>query len=155
MTNLRESLQPQAGKTIVLSIKPKYVDLILAGTKTVEFRRAWAAEKVDMIVLYASAPIQKIVGVAHVSDVVAAKPSLLWGYCKERGGGLKRSELFAYMDGKAKGFAILLGDVKQFDHSIAPSRVITKFSPPQSFRYMTATEVRKLEKIAMQPRPER
>lgn len=155
MTNLRKSLQPQAGKTIVLSIKPKYVDLILAGTKTVEFRRAWAAEKVDTIALYASAPIQKIVGVVQVSDVIAAKPSLLWDYCRKRGGGLRKSELLAYMDGKAKGFAILLGNVKQFDQGVAPSRVMTDFSPPQSFRYMTAAEVRKLEKIAMQTRPKR
>lgn len=155
MTNSRKFSLPQAGKAIVLSIKPKYVDLILAGTKTVEFRRAWAAEKVDTIALYASAPIQKIVGVVQVSDVVSAKPSQLWDYCKKRGGGLTRSELFAYMDGKVKGFAILISNVKQFDQGVAPSRVITDFSPPQSFRYMTATEVRKLEKIAKQTRPKR
>lgn len=155
MPSLRKSSLPQAGRTIVLSIKPKYVDMILAGTKTVEFRRAWAAEIVDSIAIYASAPIQKIVAVAQVSDVVAAKPSLLWDYCKKRGGGLTRSELFAYMDGKAKGFAILLHNVNQFDQGVAPSRVITDFSPPQSFRYLTAAEVRRLEKIARQPRPMR
>jgi hypothetical protein len=86
MTSLRKSSLPQAGRTIVLSIKPKDADLILAGTKTVEFRRAWAAEKVDAIAIYASAPIQRIVGVAQVSNVVSAKPTLLWDYCKKRGG---------------------------------------------------------------------
>lgn len=155
MTNSQKSSLPQAGKTIVLSIKPKYVDLILAGTKTVEFRRAWAAEKVDTIALYASAPNQRIVGIAQVSDVVFATPSKLWDYCKMHGGGLTKSELFAYMDGREKGFAILLRNVTQFDQGVLPSRVITDFSPPQSFRYMTATEVRKLEKITMQPRPKR
>lgn len=155
MTNFRKSSLPQAGKTIVLSIKPKYVDLILAGTKTVEFRRAWAAEKVDRIALYASAPIQKIVGIAQVSEVVSATPTQLWDYCKKRGGGLTKSELFSYMDGRVKGFAVLLNKVSQFDQGVLPSRVITEFSPPQSFRYMTAAEVRKLEKIAMQSRPRR
>lgn len=155
MTNSQKSSLPQAGKTIVLSIKPKYADLILAGTKTAEFRRAWAAEKVDTIVLYASAPIQKIVGVAQVSDVVLVSPSKLWDYCKKHGGGLTKSELLAYMDGKAKGHVILLCSVKRFDQGVLPSRVMTDFSPPQSFRYMTATEVRKLEKITMQSRPKR
>lgn len=155
MTNSQESSVPQAGKAIVLSIKPKYVDLILAGTKTVEFRRAWAAEKVDTIAIYASAPIQKIVGVAQVADVVFATPSRLWDHCKRCGGGLTKSELLAYMDGKKKGYAILLSSVKRFDQGIIPSRVITDFSPPQSFRYMTATEVRKLEKITMQSMPKR
>lgn len=143
---------PQAGRTIVLSIKPKYAALILAGTKTVEFRRAWAVEKVDTVAIYASAPIQRIVGVVRVLDVVSAKPTLLWGYCKKRGGGLSRSELFAYMYGKTKGFAILLHSVRQFDQGIVPSRVIEDFSPPQSFRYMTAAEVRKLERVALKPR---
>lgn len=155
MTNFRKSSPPQAGKTIVLSIKPKYIDLILAGTKTVEFRRAWAAEKVDRIALYASAPIQKIVGIAQVSEVVSATATQLWDYCKKRGGGLTKSELFSYMDGRTKGFAVILSKVNQFDKGVLPSRVITEFSPPQSFRYMTAAEVRKLEKIAMQSRPRR
>lgn len=155
MTNSRKFSLPLDGRTIVLSIKPNYADLILAGTKTVEFRRAWAAEKVDAIAIYASAPIQKIVGIAQVSDVVATKPSRLWDYCKKRGGGLTRSELFDYMDGKAEGFAVLLHDVKQFYEGIPPSHVIPDFSPPQSFRYMTASEVRKLKKMVTQPRPRR
>ena len=140
---------PQLGRTIILSIKPRYVELILAGTKTVEFRRAWAAEKVDSIAIYASAPIQKIVGIAKVSDVVTAKPTLLWEYCKKRGGGLTKSELSAYMEGKLKGFAILIESVSKFDHGVVPSRAIENFSPPQSFRYMTAAEVRKLERVVL------
>jgi predicted transcriptional regulator len=148
MTSLRKSSLPQAGRTIVLSIKPKDADLILAGTKTVEFRRAWAAEKVDAIAIYASAPIQRIVGVAQVSNVVSAKPTLLWDYCKKRG-GLSRSELFTYLCGKTRGIAIFLRDVRKFDQGIVPSRVIEDFLPPQSFRYMTAAEVRKLERVAL------
>lgn len=140
---------PQLGRTIVLSIKPRYVELILAGTKTVEFRRAWAAEKVDFIAIYASAPIQKIVGIAKVSDVITAKPTLLWEYSKKRGGGLTKSELSAYMEGKLKGFAILIESVSKFHHGVDPSLAIENFSPPQSFRYMTSTEVRKLERVIL------
>lgn len=149
MTSLQKSSSPQVSKTIILSIKPRYADLILSGTKTVEFRRAWAAKSVDTIAIYASSPVQRIVGVVQVAEVITAKPMLLWDYCKKRGGGLSRSELFAYMRGKTHGFAVLLRGVRKFDHSIVPSRVIEGFSPPQSFRYMTATEVRKLERITL------
>lgn len=141
---------PPAAKAIVLSIKPKYAELILAGTKTVEFRRAWAAEKVEMIAIYASAPIQKLVGIVQVSDIIRAKPTKLWGYCSKRGGGLSKSELTAYFNGKDTGVAVLLQDAKRFAQGIDPKRVIKDFSPPQSFRYMTATEMRKLEKLALQ-----
>ena len=149
MNSSQKSLLPQAGRTIVLSIKPRYAELILAGTKTVEFRRAWAAEKVAAIAIYASAPIRKIVGVVQVSDVISAKPNSLWDYCKKRGGGLSRSELFAYMNGKPMGFAILLKGVTKLHQGIVPSSVIDGFSPPQSFRYMTPAEVRKLERVAL------
>lgn len=141
---------PPVGKAIILSIKPKYADLILAGSKTVEFRRAWAAEKVDTIAIYASSPTQKLVGIVQVSEVVRAKPTTLWSYCSKRGGGLSRAELLAYLHGKESGLAVLLNSVKKFRQGIDPTKVIKDFSPPQSFRYMTATEMRKLEKIILQ-----
>lgn len=148
MTSSAKSSTPPAGKAIVLSIKPKYAELILAGTKTVEFRRTWAAEKVDVIAIYASSPIQKLVGIARVSDIVRAKPTRLWGYCSKRGGGLTKTELTAYFNGKDTGFAVLLQDVKRFVRGIDPKKVIKDFSAPQSFRYMTVAEMRKLEKLS-------
>lgn len=141
---------PLAGKAIVLSIKPKYAELILAGTKTVEFRRVWAAEKVDMIAIYASSPIQKLVGIVQVSDIVRAKPTRLWGYCSKRGGGLSKIELTTYFSGKEAGVAVLLEDAKRFVQGIDPKKVIKNFSPPQSFRYMSAAEMRKLKRLSLQ-----
>jgi len=147
MTSSAKSSTPPAGKAIVLSIKPKYAELILAGTKTVEFRRAWAAEKVDMIAIYASAPIQKLVGIVQVADIVRAKPTTLWSYCSKRGGGLTKTELTAYFNDKDAGFAVLLQDAKRFPKGIDPKKVVKGFTPPQSFRYMTTAEIRKLEKL--------
>jgi predicted transcriptional regulator len=75
MSLFQESLSPQGGRAVLLSIKPKYADLILAGSKRVEFRRSWAAQDVSMIVLYSSSPIQKIVGTVEVDEIVIAYPS--------------------------------------------------------------------------------
>lgn len=150
MTSSTKSSKPQVGNSIVLSIKPKYAEFILAGSKTVEFRRAWAAKSVDTIVLYASAPIQKLVGVVQVSELVLAKPTTLWDYCKRHGGGLSKNELYLYFKGKDAGFAILLQDVKRLPQGIDPRKVITNFSPPQSFRYITAAEMQKLQKFMLQ-----
>lgn len=141
---------PQGSRAIVLSIKPQYAELILAGSKTVEFRRVWAAESVDTIAIYASAPIQRLVGIAKVADVVRAKPATLWGYCSKRGGGLSKAELSDYLDGKDTGFAILLMDAKRFSQGVDPRKVIKDFSPPQSFRYLADMEIRKLEKLIAQ-----
>lgn len=150
MTSSVKSSALPVGKAIVLSIKPKYAELILAGKKTVEFRRVWAAEKVDMIAIYASSPIQKLVGIVQVSEVVRTEPATLWGYCSKRGGGLSKTEFKAYFNGKDSGVAVLLRNATRFEHGIDPSKVIKNFSPPQSFRYMTALERRKLEKSILQ-----
>lgn len=135
----RSSPQP-GGRAVLLSIKPKYADLILVGSKRVEFRRSWASQDVSVIVLYSSSPIQKIVGVVEVEQVVVASPTSLWKTCTERGGGLTRKELRSYFAGKSKGVAVLLGQLFKFDRYLEPSDVIGDFVPPQSFRYLDADE---------------
>jgi len=133
----------------LLSIKPKYAAQILSGIKRVEFRRAWAVQDVNVIVLYASSPIQKIVGVVKVDDTVTDSPTSLWKICTERGGGLTKQELRSYYTGKSQGVAVLLGEVFKFAEHIDPSDVISHFVPPQSFRYLNAVEYMELEKTVM------
>ena len=69
MTLFQECSQPLGGRAILLSIKPKYSDLILSGEKRVEFRRTWAADEVGLIAIYASSPIQRIVALVGAAVV--------------------------------------------------------------------------------------
>lgn len=146
MSLFQESSPHRGGRAVLLSIKPKYADLIISGSKRVEFRRSWAAEEVSVIVLYSSSPIQKIVGLVEVEDVVVASPSSLWRTCTEKGGGLTRKELRAYFSGKSKGVAVMLGRVSSPIKNIEPSDVISNFVPPQSFRYLSTCEYLELER---------
>lgn len=146
MSLFQESSPHPGGRAVLLSIKPKYADLILAGSKRVEFRRSWAAQDVRMIVLYSSSPVQKIVGIVEVENVVFATPNSLWKTCTERGGGLTREELRSYFSGKVHGVAVLLGQVLNLAKHIDPRDVISNFVPPQSFRYLDANEYKKLER---------
>lgn len=145
MINSQKCLLPQSGKAIVLAIKPKYAQLILAGTKTIELRRIWATEQIETIVIYASSPICRLVGSVKVQDVLKAAPSTLWTHSAKRGGGLTKRELLDYFEGKDTGYAVLLNDAIEFEKEIDPKTVIENFSAPQSFRYMSAAEMRKLE----------
>ncbi|WP_207001262.1 ASCH domain-containing protein [Trinickia mobilis] len=146
MSLFQESSPRPGGRAVLLSIKPKYADLILAGSKRVEFRRSWAAQDVSVIVLYSSSPIQKIVGVVEVAEIVVASPTILWKTCTERGGGLTREELRSYFADKSQGVAVLLGKVFKLAKHVDPSDVVSNFVPPQSFRYLDANEYRKLAK---------
>lgn len=145
MPHSRKSSLHPVGRAVLLSVKPKYANLILGGTKRVEFRRSWAVEDVSEIVIYASSPIQKIVALVEIDDVVVASPSALWQTCKERGGGLTRRELRAYFSGKPKGVAVLLGRTLVAVKDIDPSKVIGNFVAPQSFRYLNDSEHKKIK----------
>jgi len=146
MSPFLECSPPQAGRAILLSIKPKYSDLILSSEKRVEFRRTWAAEGVKTIVIYASSPIQKIVALVEVEDVIWGSSTALWSYCVARGGALTRRELFDYFEGKKQGCAVLLGALRKLSKPISPGSVLKDFTPPQSFRYLTSIELGKIEK---------
>lgn len=146
MSLFRESSPRLSGRTVLLSIKPRYADLIVAGSKRVEFRRSWAAQDVSVIVLYSSSPVQKIVGVVAVDDIVVASPTALWRTCNEMGGGLTREELRSYFAGKSVGVGVLLGQVLKLEKHVEPTDVIKNFVPPQSFRYLDSNEYVKLEK---------
>lgn len=49
-------------RTIILAIKPKYANMILNGEKTIEFRRKFPKAPLEKVLIYASAPISKIIG---------------------------------------------------------------------------------------------
>lgn len=142
----QESWPRLRGRAVLLSIKPKYADLILSGSKRVEFRRSWAAQDVSIIVLYSSFPIRKIVGMVEVDAICVTSPTLLWKICTEMGGGLTRDELRAYFNGKLLGVAVLLGKVFKPTKHVEPSAVIGNFIPPQSFRYLDTSEYTKIER---------
>ncbi len=149
MHRFQEFSPRQNGKAVLLSIKPKYAGLILAGSKRVEFRRSWAAQAVSVIVLYSSSPIQKIVGIVEVEEAIFSPPSALWKICTEKGGGLTRKELRSYFSGKSNGVAVMLGKVFSPAKQIEPRDVISNFIPPQSFRYLDEEEYMKIEKQMM------
>lgn len=121
----------------MLSIKPEYVDRILSGEKTYEFRRRiFKRPEVDTIVIYATSPRCEIVGEAEVTDIKTADPESIWLQTGDKG-GISKERFMAYFDGRDVAYAIKLGKVKRFDHP----RPLSYYAPrvhsaPQSFVYV-------------------
>lgn len=132
----------------MLSVRPRFADQIVSGTKRVEFRRTWAAEPVSVLAIYSTAPVQRILGLAFVQEVIEASPSKLWHYASELGGGLTKRELFDYFDGRETGFAVLVKRVELMRTPLDPVELCGDFRAPQSFRYLTSREVRNLAQRA-------
>ena len=146
MSPFSESLPPPVGRAVLLSVKPRYSDLIVAGSKKVEFRRVWANEAVRWMAIYSSSPAQQIVGIVEIESVVVASVSTLWMLNGSRGGGLTRTELRSYFAGTPKGYAVILGRVLRPQAPIEPSTIVPGFRAPQSFRYLTDSEVVRLSR---------
>ncbi len=124
-------------KTVLISIHPHFAEKIISGEKKLEFRRRWAVHPVDMLVIYATAPVKKIVAVASVHKVIIESPTKLWDLCQKNGGGISRRSLFAYLEGKRKAVAIELKMVVPLKKTMELSKLLDgNFRPPQSFCYL-------------------
>lgn len=134
-----ESSEQPGGRAILLSIKPKYVDLILAGTKRIELRRSWPSNDIGVMVLYSSAPIQRLVGVAYIDRLEECDFERLWTLADSNGGGVTYDELKAYVNGKKTAFGVMIDRVKIAEIQVDPKDLLSDFTPPQSFLYLDPT----------------
>ena len=55
---------------VLMSINPTHAEKILSGTKKYEFRKTRCKLPIDTIVIYATAPIMKVLGEVKVKSVI-------------------------------------------------------------------------------------
>ncbi len=101
-------------RAIVISINSEHVDKIIKGSKKYEYRRKIAREGVDKLIIYATAPIKKVVAEATVIDILALPPGALWEETKEYS-GISKEFFFDYFKGKDIAYAYKLGEVRVYD----------------------------------------
>ncbi len=125
-------------RTVILSIKPEYWDLIGAGKKIVEFRRKWIKKniEIDKIYFYVSAPVQKIVGFATGIHWRHDALELIWRM-EGKGGGISKETFDQYFHGVTNGNAIWWEHLVRFETTYKPSQRWSWWNrPPQNFMYV-------------------
>lgn len=120
----------------LLSIHPKHALKILSGEKRLEFRRVWATRPVSAVLIYVTVPVKKIVAIAKVRQIHRGTVDAIWSKAKLIGGGLSKSEIVQYFEGKEQCFAIEMMDVYRFPSPLQPDEFIPQFKAPQSFIYL-------------------
>jgi predicted transcriptional regulator len=129
-------------RTALISIHPEYAEKIFAGEKKFEFRRRWTSRSVETLFIYATAPVQRIVGFAKIARVTQGTPTQLWRLTHQVNGGFSKSKLFAYFGSSKTGVAIELSKVTPMPSGIDPRLCLGRgFRPPQSFRYLNEKEI--------------
>jgi len=121
---------------VLLSIKPQFADKIFSGEKKFEFRRTIFKNKdIKKILVYASAPVQKVIGEFEIDEIVCQDIQTLWSMTGEHA-GISEEYFNAYFTGKEQGFAIKIKNLRKFKTAQCIRKDYNAF-PPQSFIYIT------------------
>ncbi len=123
----------------LISIRPKYVESILVGKKTVEFRR----RNVNLLpgqwlLVYTTKPRACLELVARVGAVTAGEPVEIWNQFGSMS-GISAREYYRYVDGSKQAAAIELADITVLKSglSLESLRALASgFHPPQFFRWL-------------------
>jgi predicted transcriptional regulator len=120
---------------VLLSIKPRFAEKILSGEKRYEFRRAiFKRPRVRVIVVYASAPVQKVVGEFTISEILYDEVDSLWRRTRKYS-GITEDVFYRYFENKDRGYALGIRRVKRYRIPFCPRKHFGVF-PPQSYAYL-------------------
>ena len=120
---------------VLLSIKPQFAIKIFDGTKKFEFRKSiFKNSTVNTVVVYASSPMQKVIGEFTIDEIMEEEPAALWEMTKKHS-GITKDFFDEYFLNREKAFAIKVKDITRY---LEPKDLIDiniNFAP-QSFVYL-------------------
>ncbi|MFV8465879.1 hypothetical protein [Flavobacterium sp. LB1P62] len=124
---------------VVMSIKPQFANKIFDGTKKFEFRKAiFKNQNVTSVLVYASSPVQKVIGEFEIGEIFNFDLKTLWDKTKEHS-GITEDYFYEYFADRKHGFAIQIKNKKRF--TIPKSlKEDYNLTPPQSFAYWNSKE---------------
>ncbi|MES2703183.1 MAG: hypothetical protein V4649_11115 [Bacteroidota bacterium] len=121
---------------VLLSIKPEYAFKIFEGTKKFEFRKIiFKKAGIKTVVVYASSPVQQVIGEFEIDDIFSSEPKLLWEETKEFS-GISKDFFFKYFAEKSIAHAIKIKSTKKYRKPLCIKEDFKAF-PPQSYIYIT------------------
>lgn len=133
-------------RALVLSLKPRFAEAILDGTKTVEVRRVMPRITVPTLaLLYASGSVRALVGTCVVRSVARYPADELW-QLHGADTALSRTEFDTYLHGRDCGVALLLERPEPLAAPV-PLHTLRQahgFRPPQSLAYVCHTQRERL-----------
>ena len=133
-----------ARQGLLISVKPKYAEMLLAGTKTVELRRVRPSIAAgDWVLIYASSPRKALLGAFQVAYVDETNPETLWRKVGSQA-GISHDDFREYFSGACRGIGIHVGRAIRFPQPTPLERmreIVPGFNPPQSYTYASAGSI--------------
>lgn len=120
---------------LLLSLQPKYWQLILEGKKKYEYRRSFRLEAVRAYI-YVSSPRQEVAGFIDFGVPIIGAPNEIAEIAERQASG-SRQDILDYLKGKDVGYAIpILLFEEMTPVSLAELRSRFDFAPPQSYQVL-------------------
>jgi len=137
------NLKPSSGflnqTRILLSVKPRFAEQILLGEKKYEFRRTIFSRKVDVVLLYVTTPVQRVVAEFDILGIISEPLDALWKRTRKYA-GINKGFFYDYFSGLEKGHAIEIGEIRLYNEPFCPAKELG-VKPPQSFAYIEPTSM--------------
>ncbi len=125
---------------VLISVKPQYALLIVAGIKRYELRRRFSKDLHEgtKAIVYASNPISAVVGEAIIKKVHTLSLPDLWNLVAIDA-MISKNEFISYYEGLQTGYAIEMTSALRYEHPVAlKNHTETKrfTRPPQSYQFL-------------------
>ncbi len=120
---------------VLMSIKPEFAEKIFYGNKKFEFRKTiFKNTNVHKVIVYASSPIQRIIGEFEITDILNDDVEKIWDITADYS-GITKDYYMSYFSNKKKAYAIKIGKTKLYKEVRNLSDYNLKVAP-QSFAYI-------------------
>ncbi|MBP1640173.1 MAG: hypothetical protein H6Q17_1756 [Bacteroidetes bacterium] len=120
---------------VLLSIKPQFAIKIFDGTKKFEFRKSiFKNSNINTVVVYASSPMQKVIGEFTIDEIMEASPNVLWEKTQKHS-GISKEFFDEYFFNRDRAFAIKVKDIMRYEEPKDLVDFDLNFAP-QSFVYL-------------------
>lgn len=119
---------------LLISIKPRYTQMIFHGTKRVEYRRVIPARPFDRIYVYETRPTSAVVGYMDYTIVIHGTPHDIWKKTRELS-CMDMDEYMEYFSGSKQAVAFIIKNPRWY---FEPRRLGTYGLPsvvPQGYIY--------------------
>jgi len=120
---------------VLLSIKPEYAFKIFEGTKKYEFRKViFKNPDIKTIVVYASSPVQQVIGEFDIDEIYSSHPDSLWEQTKAHS-GISSDFFFEYFLEREIAHAIKIKNTRRYRTPLNLKETFNT-NPPQSYMYI-------------------
>ena len=127
--------------TVLMSIHPRFVEAILTGAKCVEFRKRTLPDDTTHVLMYATSPVQRVMGQFEVSAQFSDVPASIWRRLR-RFGDVTTEEFFGYYTDSSSAVAICVDRAHRYETPKTLAEIGWVGAPPRSFQRLETSSMK-------------